>query len=176
MHRQGIPTWHPQTLESPSPARWLGTRGYRLESAFTGGNEKTLVPDLRRDPGGALPSSSLPLSQPRVLSILTCKSLYPGPLPQVRDVAGFLQASAVAQTPWRQRALHSWGLWWLCSGPARSPHWARSPLSFLTSLAEWGDTQEFSHFRTHILSGSSRTFPYHHGHRQGCPSPQALLL
>lgn len=127
MHRQGIPTWHPQTLESPPPARWLGTRGDRLESAFTGGNEKTLVPDLRRDPGGALSSSSLPLSQPRVLSILTCKSLYPGPLPQVRDVAGFLQASAVAQTPWRQRALHSWGLWWLCSGPARSPYWARSP-------------------------------------------------
>lgn len=64
---QGIPTWHPQTLESPSPARWLGTRGYRLESAFTGGNGKTLVPDLRRDLGDALPSSSLPLSQPRVL-------------------------------------------------------------------------------------------------------------
>lgn len=42
-----------------------------------------------------------------------------------------------------------------------------APLSFLTSLAKWGDTQEFSHFGTHILSGSSRTFPYHHDHRQG---------
>lgn len=97
---RAIPTWCPQTPGATSLPALPETCLLGTFCWFLGGNEKALFPDLRRGLGvcvgwGVLPSSLLPLPQPRVLSILSQKAFYPGALPLVRDSTCFPPASAV---------------------------------------------------------------------------------